>query len=109
MLLTMAKRTREENPKQKFEPQWVHVQITDPVLWMHFEKMAKTHQGGRSAFVRWLIDREWARRATGPLVLPEGAVVPDAEARQANGVHWVGDVESPIASRKPKSEGGEGK
>lgn len=45
----------------KFAPRWVHVRITDEDLWSHFETMANAHQGGRSAFLRWLIDQEWVR------------------------------------------------
>jgi len=82
----------QEIPNQVFE-EWLHAKFTEKnrETWEHFAKMADVHQGGRSAFIRWLIDREWARRATGPLALPEDAAVPDAEARQGNGaVHWVG-------------------
>ncbi len=88
-------------PKQKFE-EWIHAQVTDPVVWDHFVKMVQAHQGGRSAFVRWLIEREWARRATGPLSQPSDTAAPDAEARQDNGtVHWIG--------KKTEGDEGEGK
>lgn len=101
-MLTMTPTKKQEKratPKQVFEPQWIHAQITDEDLWLKFEQMAKAHQGGKSAFIRWLIDREWARRATGPLTQPRD-IAPDAEERQDNGtVHWIGK----------KSEGDEGK
>jgi hypothetical protein len=54
--ITMAEKTKE------FEPKWVHVQVTDQDLWKRFEAMAEDHRGGRSAFIRWLIDQEWMRR-----------------------------------------------
>ena len=80
--------TDEEKQEEKFA-KWIHLKVTDPVLFMKFEEMMKAHQGGRSAFIRWLIEREWARRSTGPLTeLP--AVLPDSEQRQDNGkAHWV--------------------
>lgn len=85
-------------PREVFQPQWVHFQIQDEELWNQMQKMVKAHQGGVSAFMRWLISREWARRTTGPLSLPNDVPVPDAEARQRNGAHWVGK----------KAEGNEG-
>lgn len=85
----MADKKVEPEPKAEFEPRWVHVQITDEQLWNDFEEMSKTHQGGRSAFLRWLIAREKARRGTGPLG-EQPTVIPDAEQRQQNGTaHWV--------------------
>lgn len=63
------KRTKGNIPPQKFE-EWIHAQVTDPELWRKFEIMAKAHQGGKSAFIRWLIDQEWTR--------------------QGKDAHWVG-------------------
>jgi len=51
-----------KNEVKGFKPQWIHVQVQDEDLWRHFEVMASDHQGGRSAFIRWLIDQEWMRR-----------------------------------------------
>ena len=65
MLTTMTKREAKQDTDE-FEPQWIHAQVTDQELWEHFEQMAKSHQGGKSAFVRWLIDQEWARRTAVP-------------------------------------------
>lgn len=97
-------------PPQVFE-EWLHAKFTEKnrETWEHFVRMADAHQGGRSAFIRWLIDREWARRATGPLTLPADAPVsPDAEARQQNGAHWVGkDFEGKEGDQEPGGDEGE--
>ncbi len=93
-MLTMAppkKQEKRTTPRQVFQPQWVHFQIQDEELWNKLQVMVKAHQGGVSAFMRWLIDREWARRATGPLTPPSDAIKPDAEERLNNGTaHWLG-------------------
>ncbi len=57
-------------PQQEWEPQWVHFQIQDEELFNNLQTMVKDHQGGVSAFMRWLIAQEWMR--------------------QGQGAHWVG-------------------
>ncbi len=62
----MAKDIKQE-PEEEFEA-WLHAKFTekDRELWEHFVQMATAHQGGKSAFIRWLIDQEWARRNMTP-------------------------------------------
>ncbi len=60
------KRDAGNIPPQVFE-EWLHAKFTEKQrdTWHHFVTMADAHQGGRSAFIRWLIDQEWERRQQG--------------------------------------------
>ena len=64
------KRATGTVPQEAWEGEWIHAKITDEDLWKEFEIMAKAHQGGKSAFIRWLIAQEWSRQGKYKKMLP---------------------------------------
>jgi hypothetical protein len=62
---------------RKFE-QWIHVKVTNKDLMEKLDQMSNSDERDRSKFIRWLIQREWARRSS-EFYLPDGLSFQDVE------------------------------